>query len=145
MNIFTYGSLMIRNIFISAAGRNFKSQDADLSGYGRFCLKNDIYPGIIISKSDITNGIVYFDVNDVSVRNLDMFEGDYYQRTPVRVTLSDQSIVDAETYVIKNAYRHILSPEKWSFEDFKNKFQHEFRRKYFGFGAVSGKDRDCCA
>ena len=137
MNIFTYGSLMVPSIFISVTGEHFKSQPAYLDGYGRFCLKHDSYPGIIEAAGNITHGMVYFDVDDVAVKKLDTFEGEYYRRTPVCVKLDIKSFIDAETYIIKPQYRHILSSREW---DFKNKFQDAFTQKYVGFATIKVKD-----
>lgn len=132
MNIFTYGSLMVPSIFASVTGQEFKSQRAALSGYARFCLEHDCYPGITETAGAITDGMVYFNIDDDVVKKLDSFEGDYYRRTPVCISLDDKSVIKAETYVIKPGYRHMLSERTWNFEEFKNKFQDEFIHKYFG-------------
>ncbi len=140
MNIFTYGSLMVPSIFKSVTGQNFRSQPASLSDYGRFSLRHDSYPGILEAEGYMTEGVIYFDVDEASVSELDEFEGEYYRRTPVCVKLDFKSFIDAETYVIKQEYRHILSSREWDFEEFKNKFQDEFTRKYFGFTASETND-----
>ncbi len=140
MNIFTYGSLMVSSIFESVTGHTFGFKRATLSGYARFCLKYDCYPGIIEAAGDKTEGMVYFDVDDSSLWKLDQFEGEYYFRTPVPVTIGNKTILDTETYVIKPEYRHILSNRLWDFAEFKNLFQDEFTRKYLGFSATSEKD-----
>ena len=139
MNIFTYGSLMIPSIFVSATGRQLVSQRAYLYDYGRFCLQQDTYPGMIAVKGDITEGMVYFDANNSDIQKLDVFEGDYYRRTPVCVFLDDKTVIGAQSYVIKPEYRHILSDRHWDFEVFKDKFQDTFKRKYFGFSAINEK------
>jgi gamma-glutamylcyclotransferase (GGCT)/AIG2-like uncharacterized protein YtfP len=140
MNIFTYGSLMVPSIFKSVTGRDFRSQPGCISDYGRFALRHDSYPGIIEAEGYITEGIIYFDVDEASVSELDEFEGEYYRRTPVCVKLDIKSFIDAETYVIKQEYRHSLSSREWDFEEFKKKFQNEFTRKYVGSSSIKTKE-----
>ncbi len=140
MNIFTYGSLMVPSIFKSVSGDDYRSQPACLSDYGRFSLRHDSYPGIIEAQGYMTEGVIYFDVDEASVSELDEFEGEYYRRTPVCVKLDYKSFIDAETYVIKQEYRHILSSREWDFEEFQHKFQNEFTRKYIDFSAITIKN-----
>lgn len=136
MNIFTYGSLMVQSIFIAVTGRQVNSQRATLSGYARYCVKQELYPGIIEASGSMTDGMVYFDVDDFSLEKLDAFEGDYYVRTPVRVSLDNHEVIRAETYVVKPDYRHVLSAREWDFKEFKHKFKDEFIRKYVSFSAI---------
>lgn len=139
MNIFSYGSLMIPSIFKSVTGKDLKSQPARLPDYARFRLKKDSYPGIVEAEGCITDGVIYFDVDKASISKLDDFEGEYYQRTPVCVTLVTNNAIDAEAYVIKPKYRHILSTRQWCFEEFKNHFQDEFKQKHLGFSITINK------
>jgi gamma-glutamylcyclotransferase (GGCT)/AIG2-like uncharacterized protein YtfP len=140
MNIFTYGSLMVPSIFKSVTGQDFRSQPACLSDYGRFSLRHDSYPGIIEAQGYMTEGVIYFDIDEASIAELDEFEGEYYRRTPVCVKLDIKSFIDAEAYVIKQEYRHILSSREWDFEEFQHKFQNEFTRKYIIFPAIKAND-----
>lgn len=136
MNLFTYGTLMVPSIFFAVTGQHRPAHEACLPGYARFCLKNEVYPGIIPSPGHRTNGIIYFDVDKPGIRKLDIFEGDYYLRTPVRVTTKDGKTHDAQTYVIKDQYRHLLSKKQWDIETFNNNYNNEFRNKYSGFSAI---------
>ena len=136
MHLFTYGTLMFPSIFASVTGRHQPAHRASLPGHARFCLKSEVYPGIIPSPGHTTYGIVYFDVDEPGTRKLDIFEGEYYLRTPVRATMEDGRTCDAQTYVIKDQYRHLLSTKKWDVEAFKNNYKNAFRSKYFGFSAI---------
>ncbi len=136
MDLFTYGTLMVPSIFASVTGRHLPGHEACLPGYARFCIKNEVYPGIIASPGHTTYGMVYLDVDEQSISKLDIFEGDYYLRTLVRVTTEDAKTHDAQTYVLKDQYRYLLSKRKWDVEAFSNDYKNEFRNEYFGFSAI---------
>jgi len=140
MNIFTYGLLMVPSIFQSVTGQGLRSPPASLSNFGRFALRHDSYPGIIEAEGYMTEGIIYFDMDESSASELDEFEGEFYRRATVCVKLDSKSFINAETYVIKQEYRHILSSREWDFQKFKNKFQDEFTRKYINFSNNKTKD-----
>ena len=136
-NIFTYGSLMVPSIFLVVAGKDYRFEPAYLSGYARYCLKGEYYPGIVLSPISRMEGVVYFDVNDASVRRLDAFEGEDYKRTSVTVALEGKGTVDAQAYVIRNEFEDLLSKEEWDFETFKIRHQNTFIERYVGFSRLS--------
>ncbi|MGD8894123.1 MAG: gamma-glutamylcyclotransferase [Desulfobacterales bacterium] len=81
LNIFAYGTLMIPSLMYAVTARHFGSQKAILRNYARFTVKGESYSGIIPVTDAITEGIIYFNVDELSLRRLDTFEGDLYQRT----------------------------------------------------------------
>ncbi len=137
MNLFAYGTLMVPEILAMAAGRAHTGENARLAGYARYKLKEKHYPALIPASGETTDGIVYFDLDESAVCRLDIFEGEMYDRTRVRVLLADKTAMDACTYVLRGPYRSMLSREEWSLEEFKKKDQPDFIRTYFGFGAIS--------
>jgi hypothetical protein len=50
-------------------------------------------------------GIVYIDVAAADIARLDAFEGDEYQRAPIRASLSDGTWLEAQTYLYKDPQR----------------------------------------
>ena len=137
MNIFTYGTLMIPEVMVAVTTRRFRSIDAILKGYARFTVKGESYPGITPEPGAITEGIIYFDVDELSLERLDAFEGDLYQRTPIRVETEKEDILNAETYVIKPRYRSCLSSKEWNAKEFARKHLASFLKTYSGFKKYS--------
>ena len=133
MNIFTYGTLMIPDVMNAVTSREFRFMDAILRGYARFTVKGESYPGIIPTTDAGTKGILYFDVDELSLERLDTFEGDLYQRTTVRMETEGKEIRDAETYVIKPEYRGYLSWKAWDVKKFIQKDLEAFLETYSGF------------
>jgi len=124
---------MIADVMYAVTTRKFRFVDAILRGYARFTVKGESYPGIIPVTDAITAGIIYFNVDDPSLARLDIFEGELYQRTTVRVETQGGKILNAETYVIKPEYRDYLSLQKWDVEEFVQNSLEAFLETYSGF------------
>ncbi len=133
MNIFAYGTLMIPSVMYAVTGRHFRSQKAILRDYARFTVKGESYPGIITVTDAITEGIIYFNVDELSLGQLDTFEGDLYQRTRIRVETEGKGILNAETYVTKSKYLGYLSLKGWDVKKFIKKDLEVFLMTYSGF------------
>ena len=73
LNIFAYGTLMIPSVMHMVTARHFRSQKAILKDYARFRVKGESYPGIIPVTDAITEGIIYFNVNEFIKKDLEMF------------------------------------------------------------------------
>ena len=113
--------------------REFRFIDVILRGYARFMVKGASYPGIIQVTDAITEGIIYFDVDELSLERLDEFEGDLYQRIPIQAETERGKILNAATYVIKPEYRDYLSLQKWDVEEFVQNSLAAFLNTYQGF------------
>jgi gamma-glutamylcyclotransferase (GGCT)/AIG2-like uncharacterized protein YtfP len=113
--------------------REFRFKNAILRDYARFTVKGEFYPGIIRATDMVTEGIIYFEVDKLSLERLDAFEGDLYQRTPVWVETEKEEILNAETYVIRPEYRGYLSSKEWNVKEFVQKHLEAFLHTYQGF------------
>jgi gamma-glutamylcyclotransferase (GGCT)/AIG2-like uncharacterized protein YtfP len=133
MNIFTYGTLMISDVMCAVTTREFRFKNAILRSHARFTVKGESYPGIIPATDAVTEGIIYFDVDELSLERLDAFEGDLYQRTPILAEIKGGEIINAETYIIKPKYRDFLSSKKWNVKEFAQKHLEAFLETYSGF------------
>ena len=133
MNVFAYGTLMVSDVMYAVTTREFRFKNAILRNYVRFTVKGESYPGIIRVTDMVTEGIIYFEVDKLSLERLDAFEGDLYQRTPVRVETEKKEILNAETYVIRPEYRGYLSSKEWNVKEFVQKHLEAFLHTYQGF------------
>jgi gamma-glutamylcyclotransferase (GGCT)/AIG2-like uncharacterized protein YtfP len=133
MNIFTYGSLMFPSVMKAVTGREFTSKKARLRDHARFKVKGESYPGLAPLENAVTEGVLYIEVDDLSVRRLDDFEGEFYERTEVFAgTLHGESII-AQTYLMRSRYRGRLSSEPWDPECFEKLDLFRFMSTYRGF------------
>jgi gamma-glutamylcyclotransferase (GGCT)/AIG2-like uncharacterized protein YtfP len=133
MNIFTYGSLMIPSVMHVITGSHFRSQKAILKDYARFRVKGELYPGVVPVTDAITQGMVYFNVDELSLGQLDKFEGDLYERIRLRVETQEKQMIDAQAYVIRSRYLGYLSRDKWDVGNFIKKDLKMFLMTYSGF------------
>ena len=117
----------------AGTGRHFPSEKAILRNYARFRVKGESYPGIIPVTDATTDGIIYFNVNEFSLEQLDIFEGDLYERTRVRVETEEKEIKNAEAYVIRSKYLGYLSLKAWDVKEFIKKDLEMFLMTYSGF------------
>ena len=74
LNIFAYGTLMICSVMHVVTARHFRSQKAILRDYARFMIKGESYPGIMPVTDAIIEGIIYFNVDEQSLAQLDTFK-----------------------------------------------------------------------
>jgi gamma-glutamylcyclotransferase (GGCT)/AIG2-like uncharacterized protein YtfP len=132
-NIFTYGTLMSRDVWNKIISGNYKSEKGILAGYERKKIINKSYPGLIESPDEKTSGIIYFDVDEDDLKKLDSFEGDEYKKIKVKVkTIKNKKII-CIAYLYKKKYKKFLSDEKWSFESFLNNDLENFISNYEGW------------
>jgi len=113
MNVFTYGSLMIPSVMVAVTAKHFQMLKACLNEYARFKVKAESYPGIVFKRDAATDGIVHCDVDDLSLKLLDDFEGELYKRVSVRVEANQSGPLIAETYIISPEHLRLLSTEPW--------------------------------
>jgi gamma-glutamylcyclotransferase (GGCT)/AIG2-like uncharacterized protein YtfP len=143
MNIFTYGSLMFVSVMKAVTGREFPSKKALVRNFARFKVKGESYPGLTPLEGAVTEGILYMDVDSLSVRRLDHFEGALYERTEIPADAAEGESPPAQTYVIKAQCRDRLSSEEWDPERFEKDSLLEFMNTYRGFmNTAAGCDEE---
>ena len=133
MNIFAYGTLMISEVMYAVTNREFRFVDATLKDYARFTVKRESYPGIISVTGAVTQGTIYFDVDELSLELLDAFEGNLYQRVSIQAETKEKEILNAETYAIKSKFKSCLSSKEWDVKEFTQKHLEAFLETYSGF------------
>ncbi|RBA24485.1 gamma-glutamylcyclotransferase family protein [Herminiimonas fonticola] len=117
MHIFTYGSLMFAEIWQHVVRGDYRSAPATASGYARYALADDTYPGMIASPQAAVEGVLYFDVDAQDVAALDAFEGSEYRREPIAVVVNSGEIAIACTYIFTVEQR--LSGLPWEPQSFQ--------------------------
>lgn len=123
---------MFSEVWNNVVQGNYYSSTAVLSGYRRFCIKNQSYPGLKQSeKTDYVNGIVYHDVDEMDLHRLDVFEGGYYERMPVSIEVGDAKI-KSQVYLIKQQYLYLATENQWDPDDFYKNSIGDFMATYTG-------------
>lgn len=110
-HVFTYGSLMFREVWSLVVVGTHRRIDACLHDHARFAINGESYPGMVSAAGSRVAGILHLDVEPADLERLDRFEGADYRRASVDVVTPDGSM-RAETYVY--LLRDRLSTTPWA-------------------------------
>ena len=132
-NLFAYGTLMCSDIMQHVTGLSRDAVNGELAGFARYRLRDQLYPAIVPDQQANVAGVIYQDLSVQAWARLDRFEGSIYQRQQVHVRLDDRTRINAETYVLRPAYRHLLLAEAWDIEHFIRHAKQDFMQDYLGY------------
>ncbi|CAO3625701.1 unnamed protein product [Mucor hiemalis] len=131
---FFYGSLMSKTVLLRVlCGANVTEQDktlklnsirlfsASLKGYTRSSLKGEDYPAMTYTGNpdDTVDGVICQCLTQKDIEALDVFEGDWYKRIPVKVfsATDKKDAIDTETYLYVGD-TELLTGAEWDFSYF---------------------------
>ena len=118
-DLFVYGTLLVPAVMKTVVGREYYSLRATLPDYARFRVRDQVYPGIVASRGESVDGLLYLSIDEQDMQRLDEFEAEIYERRTVRVVTRDRGLVDACAYVMAPHYLHLLSNYPWDLQKFK--------------------------
>lgn len=126
MHLFTYGTLMFPEVWRRIAIREAQNERATLNGFAIYRVKNAVFPGILRAREvDRVSGVLYRDLDEEVLFELDAYESDFYERQAVWVTTEAGEHVECQVYVIPARNRDKLSDEPWDAEWFaQHKLEH---------------------
>lgn len=117
-NVFVYGTLLLPNIMETVTGRSFESLPATLEGYKRRKVKNEVFPGIAADPESSTKGKLYQNIDARTLKVLDAFEGNLFDRRVLPVSGENGERYNAYVYVIPDWHLNHLEEEPWSLKTF---------------------------
>lgn len=142
MDLFTYGTLMSPEIMLKVAGCRLPSVRVILSGYQRYLVRDEVYPGIVEALAGEVDGMLYLDVPGEAIERLDVFEGEMYERRVVQVRDEDGAAREAMAYVFRPQYHQHLTSRPWNFSEFILSGRKQFEDGYQGFSELSEHAQD---
>lgn len=121
-NLFAYGTLLVPEIWRAVVGKEFPSEPAILPGYEIRRVVNQVFPGISPSQNPDSQviGRVFLQLDSKSLKRLDAYEGDLYQRTVVSLNRISDGPLNSDVFVIPNHHHHLLSTDSWNIDWFLN-------------------------
>jgi len=125
-NLFVYGTLQYPEILKKITGKSFVSKPAILYNFNRHKVQNAEYPAIVSKHGAKTYGLVLENVDDESLKAIDIYEGEEYEKSLVSVFTED-SKTEAFTY-IWIAGNNYLEEEDWD----KALFEAKYLELYIG-------------
>lgn len=133
MNLFCYGTLMVPEVIASLIGRSIQGTQAVLKGYRRGVIRGQTYPGILPQPEGEVSGILYQTLTEEEVMILDHYEGEMYVLAEVLIMSGAGDQIQARTYVLKEAYRALVTETDWDLAAFIRNDLIHFVRDYDGF------------
>ena len=122
MNLFTYGTLMFPEVWQRIGISASDSEPATLKGYAAYRLRDAVFPGIVeAAADDLVEGVLYHNLDEETLFELDAYESDLYDRSAVQVVTADGTLVESQSYVIPNNRRQALSDERWDPKRFEER------------------------
>ncbi|WP_372760018.1 gamma-glutamylcyclotransferase family protein, partial [Litorivivens sp.] len=88
-NLFCYGTLMYTPLLEALVGRECTVEPATLPDFACYGVKAAAYPAVIEQAGAQVRGVLVRDIPPGGWQALDRYEGEYYRREPVQVTLDD--------------------------------------------------------
>ena len=128
-NLFTYGTLMVPEVMYHVTGGQYLAKPVTLHGYARYRIRDRVYPGVIPEHGSCVEGILYAGIDRKTLRRIDEFESDDYQRGRIKVIDSDGNNLDAWCYIISPGKRFMLSGCDWNAEEFRTKHLQAYLRR----------------
>ncbi len=132
-SLFAYGTLMCQDIMRDVSGHAGIPTPAILFEHVRLQVIGEHYPGIVRAHNKRVDGVIYEGLANTAWDRLDRFEGEMYQRVPVRVTLGSGSVLQAQTYLIHPDFVYCLADTEWDFAHFLAHGKTRFERDYQGY------------
>ncbi len=131
MHVFTFGSLMFRQVWDRVVAGGYQARAGTVRGFVRVRVSNEVYPALLSGTAEsAVPGVLYLDVSASDLATLDRFEdeGKAYGRIQVSVQLDDGSVVDAAAYVFLHPDRVESMP--WEPERFEREGLQHFIDTY---------------
>jgi len=119
-NLFIYGTLQFPSIPKKITGKTFSLKPVVLNDFKRFRVKNAEYPAIIPCQGSKISGYIAENVDDISLKAIDFFEGDEYEKKEVTITVNERDIL-ALTYVWIAGSEN-LDDDDWDMNYFEIKY-----------------------
>lgn len=118
-SVFTYGTLQVPEVMEAVTGKIFEHATAVLVDYQRFCIRKQVYPGIVPKRGRTVEGRAYFNLNKSDLELLDAFEDDLYERKIAEV-VCDNKKIEVQLYVVNEKFISLLSDDPWDITRFTN-------------------------
>jgi gamma-glutamylcyclotransferase (GGCT)/AIG2-like uncharacterized protein YtfP len=139
MNVFTYGSLMFPEVWERVTGLCEPGLPATLAHHIARRIQGQSYPALIAWNGAATTGILYEKVTAAALAALDAFEGTFYDRVTLEVSLPDGTARSAWVYRAARPDDPAILSEVWEAGPFEKEDLAAFLRSDPGF-LENGRD-----
>lgn len=132
-NVFVYGSLMYSQVWQKIVAGQYQQKAATIFGYQRLAINGESYPAVVKQQDASVAGIVYLDVDERDLIQLNEFEGEYYQLQNTFAVDDNGNQLRVCFYLFKAQYHFMLTEKSWDKEHFEQQKLGHFIDTYLGF------------
>lgn len=120
MNLFAYGTLMFPEVWDRVVGKPFKAEPATLAGFAVRRVRGDVYPVLVRAegRNEIVSGLVYRELDELTMQRLDEYESDIYERVAVEAEFNCNRVT-CEAYVLRSPNIARACAELWDPSQFR--------------------------
>ena len=111
--LFAYGTLMFPAVIKFVIGRVPDFRPAIISGYQRFKVAGESFPGLIREDGTSVEGLVYASLTGEEWKRLIAFEDDFYELQEVIVECPETN-VSALAFIVPTSRKALLSDKTWN-------------------------------
>ncbi|KAI3435498.1 hypothetical protein D9Q98_001564 [Chlorella vulgaris] len=142
--LFVYGTLMFPEVLKALlAGRVPRHAPAQINGFQRYRIKNQVFPGTVKAAQSQVQGLCLFDLQQDELQVLDEFEGDEYYKEEVEAQLLDGGTTTATVYLWQDSLRsYLYGAGGWDPEAFREKELEAYVEMCGRFAADVRQQRD---
>ncbi len=136
MNLFTYGSLMFPEVWERVTGLSGAGQPASLADHAAREIRGQTYPALVKAMGERTEGVLYSDLSPEAVARLDAFEGHFYERVEVAVSVGGGVADMAWVYRAAQPDGPDILVERWDLARFQREHLGSFLQDDPGFSGA---------
>ena len=113
VDLFTYGTLAIGEVMEVVSGGGRRGTQVRAEDYSCRVLRGRIYPGMTPTAGQVTEGVLYRNVDADTMGVLDRFEDEIYERRSITVATAEGTKIACQAYVIPTSCADGLSEAPW--------------------------------
>lgn len=112
---------MFPEVMEAVVGRRFPFRYGVVRGYAQFSLNDMPRAAMVPFPDTATEGIVYSDVDEAALHDMDAFVGPDFVRAEVNVEAENGEWLEAEAFVLRIRAKKRLTAQPWDEEEFRRK------------------------
>ncbi len=102
-------------------GKSYSTKFGSLNGYAQFVVKDEWQSALVPFPDRQVDGVVYLDVDEDALVNLDAFQGKRFVREEVSIEGEGGEWVEALAYCLKLSRKSLLSGVEWDEDVYREK------------------------
>jgi len=113
---------MFLELMQALTGKSFMTKFGQLHGYAQFMIKEEGQSAMILFPDRMVDGVVYLDMDEVSLAKIDAFQGKRFVREEVSIEGEGGEWLEASAYCLKLSRKSLLRGEEWDEDVYRAKY-----------------------